>query len=104
MKYIVIFAIKNTDTLEIRDADKMCSCVEEAQKHRDAIRKTVNSNEKVHCDRMFPVVTCQCGCEVVCYGFTNTCECGCDYNFNGSLLAPREQWGEETGEHWSECY
>jgi len=24
--------------------------------------------------------------------------CGADYNWNGTRLAPREQWGEETGE------
>tara|TARA_Y100001937_G_scaffold95552_1_gene129824 strand:- start:162 stop:605 length:444 start_codon:yes stop_codon:yes gene_type:complete len=35
--------------------------------------------------------------------FTNTCECGADYNGSGQLLALREQWGEETGEHWTEC-
>jgi hypothetical protein len=29
---------------------------------------------------------------------TNTCECGRDYNWGGQLLAPRSQWGEETGE------
>lgn len=57
-----------------------------------------------------PVITC-CGTgyghegyEVVCDNFTNTCEwCGADYNFAGQKLAPRSQWGEETGEHWSEC-
>ena len=37
--------------------------------------------------------------------FTNTCpHCGADYNGSGSLLASRNQWGEETGEHWSDCY
>ena len=37
--------------------------------------------------------------------FTNTCtSCGADYNGSGSLLTRRTQWGEETGEHWSECY
>lgn len=36
--------------------------------------------------------------------FTNTCTCGRDYNSCGQLLADREQWGVETGEHWSECY
>lgn len=42
---------------------------------------------------------CQCGHLVTLYGFTNTCErCGRDYNMDGQLLAPREQWGEETGE------
>lgn len=36
--------------------------------------------------------------------FTNTCEhCNADYNSGGQLLAPRSHWGEETGEHWSEC-
>lgn len=31
-------------------------------------------------------------------GSTNTCKCGADYNSFGQRLAPREQWGEETGE------
>ena len=36
--------------------------------------------------------------------FTNTCEvCSADYNGSGQLLAPRSQWGEETGENWSAC-
>lgn len=36
--------------------------------------------------------------------FTNTCSmCGADYNGSGQLLASRSQWGEETGEHWSDC-
>lgn len=47
-----------------------------------------------------PVVQCDCGREVVCERFTNTCECGADYGPSGSRLAPREQWGEETGESW----
>ncbi len=47
---------------------------------------------------------CECGKEVELSHFTNTCECGADYNFAGQRLAPREQWGEETGEHWTECY
>lgn len=43
---------------------------------------------------------CDCGTEVELDGFTNTCDgCGSDYNWAGQLLAPREQWGEETGEH-----
>ena len=44
------------------------------------------------------VITCNCGRQVVCEGFTNTCECGADYNWAGQRLAPRSQWGEETGE------
>ena len=45
-----------------------------------------------------------CGGEVTLFGFTNTCptceERGIttDYNASGQLLAPRSQWGEETGE------
>jgi hypothetical protein len=50
------------------------------------------------------IVKCSCGKELPCDNFTNTCSCGNDYNFNGSMLAPRSQWGEETGEHWTDCY
>lgn len=46
---------------------------------------------------------CICGAHVTLDGFTCPCdECGRDYNSAGQLLAPREQWGEETGEHWSD--
>lgn len=42
---------------------------------------------------------CHCGAEVELDSFTNTCDrCGRDYNSAGQELAPREQWGEETGE------
>lgn len=56
------------------------------------------------------VKICSCGEEVflACQGhypFTSTCDkCDKDYNSSGQELAPREQWGEETGEHWSDCY
>ena len=40
-----------------------------------------------------------CGEWLDCDGFTNTCgSCGADYNMSGQRLAPRSQWGEETGE------
>jgi len=29
-----------------------------------------------------------------------TCECGCDFDSNGTVFAPRSQWGEETGERF----
>ena len=46
-----------------------------------------------------------CRVDVELDRFTNTCDgCGSDYNMSGHRLAPREQWGEETGEHWTECY
>jgi len=50
-------------------------------------------------------IRCSCGAEVVLelpskyYSCdVNTCDCGKDYNGSGQLLAPRSQWGEETGE------
>lgn len=44
----------------------------------------------------------ECGNQVRLSRFTNTCSCGADYNMSGSRLAPREQWGEETGESASD--
>lgn len=41
---------------------------------------------------------CECGHELLCAEFTNTCKCGRDYNMSGQLLAPRSQWGWDTGE------
>ena len=50
------------------------------------------------------VIRCRCGrAEVELASFTNSCAgCGRDYNSDGSLLVPREQWGEETGESLAE--
>lgn len=45
---------------------------------------------------------CDCGAEVILDGFTCPCECGADYNSAGQRLAPRTQWGEETGESLSD--
>jgi hypothetical protein len=46
---------------------------------------------------------CDCGQKVELDGFTNTCEgCGTDYNWAGQQLAPRQFWGEETGEDLSD--
>lgn len=42
---------------------------------------------------------CDCGRKVELAHFTNTCDCGHDWNSSGQLLAPRSQWGEETGEY-----
>ena len=47
---------------------------------------------------------CSCGKRVILANFTNTCSCGADYNSSGQALACRSQWGEETGEHWTDCY
>lgn len=48
------------------------------------------------------ILKCDCGDHVELTGFTNTCECGADYNTSGQRLAPRAQWGEETGESVSD--
>lgn len=45
---------------------------------------------------------CPCGRHVELANFTNTCDCGRDYNMSGQELAPRAQWGEETGEHYTD--
>jgi hypothetical protein len=47
---------------------------------------------------------CVCGAVVVIdMLMTNTCRnCGRDYNSSGQLLAPREQWGWDTGESLGE--
>lgn len=46
---------------------------------------------------------CVCGSKIEFSHFTNTCDnCNRDYNSSGQELAPREQWGEETGESLSD--
>lgn len=43
-----------------------------------------------------------CGCGRLVYlssGWANACACGTEYNGAGQQLAPRCQWGEETGEY-----
>ncbi len=45
-----------------------------------------------------------CARPVMLATHTNTCECGADYNQAGQHLAPREQWGEETGERWFDMF
>lgn len=47
-------------------------------------------------------IDCPCGTPILCAHFTNPRKCGKDYNFSGQLLAPRECWGEETGESASD--
>lgn len=67
--------------------------------HEDAVVET-------HTDTVYhyPVIACDdCGEHLMLTnGWLNTCECGADYNGGGQRLAPRSQWGEETGEHWSD--
>lgn len=42
---------------------------------------------------------CRCGGVLTLSAFTNACRCGRNYNWAGQELAPKGQWGEETGEH-----
>jgi|GEM_PF-1923253 len=43
---------------------------------------------------------CACGSHVSFGWGDSTCvSCGAEYNSAGQRLAPRHQWGEETGEH-----
>jgi ribosomal protein S27E len=56
-------------------------------------------SERVGYIRPLEWLRCACGGRVALIGFTNACGCGRDYNRDGQHLAPRSQWGEETGEH-----
>jgi hypothetical protein len=68
----------------------------------EIIKKAVHNKETGRREEA-AVLRCDCRRKVELWGFTNSCDCGRDYNFAGQLVAPREQWGEETGEHWSDC-
>lgn len=56
-----------------------------------------------HAHRIPSIGKCECGAEVMLDRWTNPCQCGIDYNAAGQALAPREQWGEETGESFHDC-
>ena len=64
------------------------------------------TEEWVDGPKTFTVVDCKCGQEVPCYStWANTCDgCGLEYNKSGQSLAPRERWGEETGETHLDFY
>lgn len=52
-----------------------------------------------------PIVECPgCGKPVKLHDSENDCSCGNLFNAFGQLLAPREQWGEETGETLFDIY
>ena len=51
------------------------------------------------------LLRCDCGAEIEMGGPGEDVECdqcGREFNSGGQELAPREHWGEETGEHWTD--
>lgn len=104
-KYLLDVVITNKKTGESKFIEEVYNNRMIAEEKRTEILKTMPKGCYSHWAKIFPLIKCHCGEDVVCSNFTNTCDnCESDYNFAGDLLAPREQWGEETGEHWSECY
>lgn len=102
--YLADIYICNNKMDDGRDASKIFDNVVEAHEYLDEVTESMGERERITFRKVYPVVKCFCGEEVYCSSFTNPCDCGADYNFNGSLLAPRDQWGEETGENWQDCY
>ncbi len=89
------------------DIDNLSSCA------RNNYEKCINGEHNVvdlgvkklvHNYKHPKIGLCDCGEAIFLDSFTNTCECGVDYNSSGQKLADRSQWGEETNEHWTECY
>lgn len=105
VKYLVELATTDRITGEIKFYEELqLDSMAEANDKLMTMLGDLTDREYPHFKKITPVIKCDCGKEVYCTSFTNTCECGADYNFNGDRLAPREQWGEETGEHWTDCY
>ena len=51
--------------------------------------------------RRFKTLRCDCGTHLTLRDWWSTeCDCGTEYNGAGQTLAPRSQWGEETGERF----
>lgn len=50
------------------------------------------------------IARCHCNARLeLASSWLNTCDAGGrDYDGSGAALAPRQHWGEETGEHWAE--
>lgn len=90
-------AEKGTGTWKAHDGEDGSWCYECSQHGIKSALRTISVDE-TRFERGTVEVLC-CGAWLMCDGFTNTCsQCGQDYNFAGQSLAPRECWGEETGE------
>ncbi len=103
-KYLVEVFAADSSFDEFREYSVKCSDLEKAHSFQENYEDSVPEGMTVTHSKVIVVVTCDCGEEVECRNFTNTCECGLDFNFSGQELAPRSQWGEETGEHWSDIW
>jgi hypothetical protein len=82
--------------LEPEALDSYRQCLTGTISGRPVVDRRVTSWERKHVQDK--IGKCPCGQKVYLSGFTNTCNCGRDYNMSGQELAPRSQWGEETGE------
>ena len=82
--------ITNWDSWETKD-------FEDEQQADDFIERN-----NIKCYKPWRYVFCEeCGEKVyLTDGFANTCDCGAEYNVFGQRLAPRSQWGWETGERF----
>jgi len=110
-KFWVLFQSKNEEKDYLFDCDRNGRIDESQLTHRsfenlrqcrEACKRGEMNWEILDATKSYvePAVgRCVCGEEVMLSGFTNTCDCGRDYDSSGVLLAPRSQWGEETGEH-----
>lgn len=66
-------------------------------------RRGTGYNQQGDLQKGYTLIECDCGKKIKCEYYTNTCpKCGADYNFAGTRLRDRKEWGEETGENWSE--
>lgn len=93
---------KVNEVLQPAAQENLRKCLSNGFEGRQIHDRGIQRSESTH--RVPAVGKCDCGRKVTLDSFTNTCDCGADYNMSGQCLAPREQWGEETGESWHDCY
>lgn len=95
-------AAGNIDQAQMTDSSRasLAKCLEGCDGKTKIVDGGVEHRTYYH--RQQRLGKCDCGRIVELDRFTCPCECGRDYNSSGQLLAPREQWGEETGECWAD--
>lgn len=105
VSYLLEIQLFNEKLNRYEDFTEKFADIYEAEIKREKIIENKPQGWSVSWNKIYPLVKCSCGEEIVCINFTNTCEkCEKDYNFAGVELAERSQWGEETGERWQDCY